>query len=509
MSQQTKRQFLTFTAIFGAMVFGMVLAGSLDLTPASRSAPDDSPAPQAVPTSPGQTMQAGGLPSFADLAETVSPAVVTIEASSFERGSRFRSVDPFEFFFGPRRRDAPQEPEEDQEFRSDSGGSGFLVSSDGYVVTNNHVIRDAEQVRVRIGDRSLDAVVRGRDPATDLALLKIESDDEFPYLRLGDSELLRAGDWVMAIGSPLELANTVTVGVVSAKGRRINISQETSSFESFIQTDAAINFGNSGGPLVNLAGEVIGINTAINWGSENIGFAVPVNILRQVLPQLRDEGRVRRGYLGIGVIDLTPRAAEAFGLESTDGAMVNNVLPGLPAEKGGLEPGDIILEVDEIKVTNTRQLIDYVSAKGPDAKVELKVLREGKRINRTIELSERPSEVAEGDQDSGSEEGGIEWLGLRYQDLTPGLRSSHGMPEDLMGVWINEISPRSPLYDEGVRAGEVINVITEVNGQRVDSVASFEDAVRNAESGSRLRVYIRRFARGQELQPLFVFPAVP
>ena len=235
----------------------------------------------------------------------------------------------------------------------------------------------------------------------------------------------------------------------------------------FIQTDAAINFGNSGGPLVNLSGEVVGINTAINWGSENIGFAVPANILRQVLPQLRDEGRVRRGYLGIGVIDLTPRAAEAFGMESTDGAMVNNVLPGLPADKGGLEHGDIVLEADDIKITNTRQLIDYVSAKGPDAKVELKILRSGKTMTKTIELSERPSDVAAGDEDSDSEESGIEWLGLRYQEITPGLRSSHGLPEDIQGVWINEISPRSPLYDEGVRAGEVINIITELNGQAV------------------------------------------
>ena len=506
MSHNLKRQFLTLTAIFGAVVFGMVLAGSLDLTRTTFSEPDDAPEPQAVRPEAGST---GGLPSFADLAEAVSPAVVTIEASSFERTSRFRSVDPFEFFFGPRRRDAPQEPDEDREFRSDSGGSGFIVSADGYVVTNNHVIRDAEQVRVRIDGTALDASVRGRDPETDLALLKIESDQQFPFLRLGDSDGLRPGDWVMAIGSPLDLANTVTVGVVSAKGRRINISQETSSFESFIQTDAAINFGNSGGPLVNLVGEVVGINTAINWGSENIGFAVPVNILRQVLPQLRDEGRVRRGYLGIGVIDLTPRAAEAFGLETTDGAIVNNVLPGLPADQGGLEPGDIILEVDDRQVSNTRELIDYVSAKGPDASVELQILREGKRMKRTVELSERPSEVAGTEEDSDGDERGIEWLGLRYQNLTPGLRSSHGIPEDLAGVWITEISARSPLYDEGVRAGEVINIITEVNGAPVTSVAEFEDLVRDSESGSRLRVYIRRFARGQELQPLFVFPAVP
>ena len=195
----------------------------------------------------------------------------------------------------------------------------------------------------------------------------------------------------MAIGSPLDLANTVTVGVVSAKGRRIGISQETSSFESFIQTDAAINFGNSGGPLVSLSGQVVGINTAINWGSENIGFAVPVNVLRQVLPQLRDEGRVRRGYLGVSVSDLTPRAAEAFGLDSTNGAMVNQVQPGQPAEKAGLEHGDVILEVDGQGVANTRELIDYVSKQNPEATVEVEILRDGKRIKKSVELAERPS----------------------------------------------------------------------------------------------------------------------
>lgn len=377
------------------------------------------------------------------------------------------------------------------------------------MVTNNHVIRGAEEVRVRMGENVHDAEVKGVDAATDLALLKIDVDGDLPYLMLGDSDELRVGDWVMAIGSPLELANTVTVGVVSAKGRRIGISQETSSFESFIQTDAAINFGNSGGPLVSLSGQVVGINTAINWGSENIGFAVPVNVLREVLPQLRDEGRVRRGYLGVSISDLTPRAAEAFGLDSTAGAMVNQVQPGQPAEKAGLEHGDVILEVDGHEVTNTRDLIDYVSKQKPDDSVNLVVLRDGKQIDKKVDLAERPSASGTESEAEEPEQGGIEWLGLRYQDITPGLRSTHGLPEDVEGVWVIEVSPRSPLYEEGVRSGEIINVITEVNGREVNDVSEFEDIVRQAEPGSRLRVYIRRFARGQEVQPLFVFPAVP
>jgi serine protease Do len=480
----------------------MILAGALDLTAPGNTSPDP------VPQIQGPEY-VGGVPSFADLADSVSPAVGAIEASTFERSSGRRPTDPFEFFFGPRRREPDAQPEDDEEFRSDSGGSGFVISGDGLVVTNNHVIRGADQVRVRLGDDTFDAEVIGTDAATDIALLKIEADRQLDYLQLGDSTQLRVGDWVMAIGNPQGLTNSVTVGVVSAKGRRINISQETASFEDFIQTDAAINFGNSGGPLVNLNGQVVGINTAINWGSENIGFAVPVNILQQVLPQLRDTGKVRRGFLGVGVNDLTQRAAEAFGLESTDGVIVTEVRPGLPAEKAGIEHGDIILEVDDMPVGNTRELIEYVSAQGPDATVRMEILRDGEKITKKVELTERPTEGGTEDEGEGEEESAIEWLGLRYQDMTPGLKSMHGLPDDLSGVWISDISPRSPLYDEGVRAGEVINVITEVNGTEVADVEQFETIVRGMDSGARMRIYIRRFARGQEIQPLFVFPAIP
>ena len=309
MNSQPSRRLLTLLLIFGAVVFGMVLAGSLDLTAPSVSDPEPQSSSVAASDTEAPATSAAGLPSFADLAEHVSPAVVSIAATTFERRSSRRRVDPFEFFFGPRRRERDPE-EDDEEFRSDSGGSGFIVSADGYVVTNNHVIDDAESVQVVMNGREFDAEIKGTDPATDLALLKIDARD-LPVLPLGDSDALRVGDWVMAIGSPQALTNSVTVGVVSAKQRRINISDATSSFENFIQTDAAINFGNSGGPLINLRGEVVGINTAISFGSENIGFAVPVNILKQVLSQLRDEGRVRRGYLGIGVNEITPEAADA------------------------------------------------------------------------------------------------------------------------------------------------------------------------------------------------------
>ncbi len=501
----TSRKLLTAVLVFGAVVFGMVLAGGLDLTSPSVSAPTDSS--RARPA----LAVSNGFPDFAELADRVGPAVASIEARSFERAPSRRQVDPFEFFFGPpRRRDPRNEDNGDgEEFRQESGGSGFVISADGLVVTNNHVIRGAEEVQVHLGERTYEAEVKGKDAATDLALLQIKGEGEFPYLDLGNSDELRVGEWVMAIGSPLGLADTVTVGVVSAKGRRINISQETQSFENFIQTDAAINFGNSGGPLVNLRGEVVGINTAINWGSENIGFAVPVGILEQVLPALRDEGRVRRGYLGIGVLDLDQDAAEAFGLTSTDGALVTDVMEDQPAQKAGLRQGDIILGVDGRKIKTTRELIDYVSLQGPEASVEVELLRNGKRMTKTVQLAERPSDTAEVPEADEDEERGIEWLGLRYQNLTPGLRESHGIPDGFEGVWITSVSPRSPLYDEGVQTRNVINIITEVNGEAVTDVEEFEAIVRDAPPASRLRIYLERFSGGRELGPIFAFPQVP
>ncbi len=508
MSERKQRQVVTTALVAGAVAFGFILAGGLEVTPpaATDPAPSLAAGPATLP---------GGPNGFADLVESTAPAVVSIQSTSFERASQGQTpFDFFELFPGPRRRDEENEengPEggDGREFRSDSGGSGFLVSSDGLVITNNHVIRGAEEVTIHQGDRSYRAKLIGSDRATDLALLKIDSDESFPTLPLGDSAALRVGEWVVAIGSPLGLDNTVTVGVVSAKQRQINISEETRSFENFIQTDAAINFGNSGGPLVNMRGEVVGINTAINWGSENIGFAVPVDTLKEILPQLRDLGRVRRGYLGMEVADLSPEAAEAFDLPDTDGAMVMRVLPGLPAADAGLENGDIILEMDGRSVENTRGLIDYVSALGPDATVDLGILRDGQRLRREVELAERPTEGTEPEANEQEPSAGIAWLGIRYQELTPALKATHDLPEDLEGVWITEVSPRSPMYEDGVRSERVISVVTEINGRPVRDVETFEAVIGEAPSGARLRMFVRRFAGGEEGSSLFAFPQKP
>jgi len=497
MSSGRTRQTLTFSLLLAAVLFGVVLAGGLDLTPPGAAAPAASPA--AAPAAAGSGPLAGGtgyLPSFADLAERVVPAVVSIDAQTIEKGDRRRNPhqggqDPFEFFFGPQGPMGPRggDGQQPREFRSDAGGSGFVISADGFIVTNNHVIDGATKIRVRLEDRYYDAEVKGTDAATDLALLKIDSGRSLAFLPLGDSDSLRVGDYVMAIGNPLLLDHTVTVGVVSAKGRSIGLTQDV-SFENFIQTDAAINRGNSGGPLVNLRGEVVGIATAMNWGAENIGFAVPVSTLRAVLPQLKEKGKVSRGYLGINIQNLDWDRAQAFGLTSTDGALVTEVNDGSPAGDAGLRHGDIVLSVDGRGVKTTRDLIDYVSAQPPGRSVALEILREGKKMTKDVRLGERQSAAGE-EPESESEGGhGLDWLGLDYQTLTPGLRQNAGLPADLVGVLIRQVAPSSPLYDEGVAPGDVV---TEVSGRPVEDAPTFEKAVSAAKSGSYLRLYVRRF----------------
>jgi serine protease Do len=528
------RQVSTFLLVLGAVVFGMVLAGGLGMTmPGMTQTSDPSlSASKAAESTAAATTH--GLPSFADLAEAVDPAIVSIQASTIEKAPRSRGrrgqipgqgVDPFEFFFGPRGRGdrggqggpgapggpgGPEEesgpPQQPDDYRSEAGGSGFVISPDGLIITNNHVIDGASEVKVHLGDRDYTAQVKGSDAATDLALLKINAGTGLKYLELGDSDRARVGDWVMVVGNPLNLNKTVTTGVISAKGRALGINDI--SFENFLQTDAAINFGNSGGPLVNLQGRVVGIASAINYGAENIGFAVPVNTLKDILPQLREKGKVSRGYLGISIQNLDWPHAQAFGLTSTDGALVGDVVAGTPAATAGVEHGDIITAVDGRHIKTTRDLIDYVSAKGPRATVTLTVLRNGKTTEREVKLSERPTLNQQASNDERQDgNSGINWLGLQYQDLSQGVRSSYNLPSNVSGVLITGVAATSPLYDQAVRPG---SIISEVNGQPVHNVAEFERAVGAAKSKSYLRLYTLRFGRqGQSLPPFFAVVQVP
>lgn len=484
MKDNLGRQSWTVMLVAGAVIFGMVLAASSDLTPQAFAEATGGGQPVTM-EQPAHT----GLPNFADLAAAVSPAVVSIQATRIEEQRGGGAMRELERFLNPRRRGPDQD--EPQRRRSDASGSGFVVSGDGYIVTNHHVIEDSTELAVVLGGREYPAEIKGIDPATDLALLKIEPEEELDYLEMADSESVRVGDWIMVIGSPLQLQNSVSVGVVSAKGRSINITADR-SLENFIQTDAAINFGNSGGPLVDLRGRVIGIATAINFGAENIGFAVPVNILKNILPQLRSTGSVRRGFLGVSIADLEYDDAKAFGLDSTDGALVTNVNADGPADEAGVRHGDIILGVDEHDIVNNRDLIDHVSSKPPGEKVKLRLFRNGKIVKVDLVLGERPPMDGQPvtREEEPEEAGPAKWMGITYQDLTSSMRSGHGVPDSLEGVIVTEVDPDSPLYDENVRP---MDVIAEVNGQSIDSVAGFQDVVEGLDAGAYLRLYITRF----------------
>ena len=491
MQKSTKRALSFSVLIAAAVVFGMVVAGSVNVTPRS----------EAQREAPARARAASGLavPSFADIAEEAMPSVVSITSTDIVKGASRRGNpfgggggqgegDPFEFFFGPRRN---QPRGDDEEHKEVQGGTGFVISEDGYIVTNNHVVENADKVEVRIGKERFPAKIVGRDPATDLALLKIDAKRKLTAIPLGDSDRLRVGEWVMAIGDPLTFDKTVTVGVVSAKERSgLTADASTRSFENFIQTDAAINFGNSGGPLINVNGEVVGINTAMFRPAQNIGFAVPINTLKQVLPQLRDKGKVTRGYLGINIRNVDPDVAAAFRLKGAEGAFVESVVKGEPADKAGLQPGDTIVRVDNVPVKETRDLIGYVSAKSPGTHVKLSVMRDGKEAPFTVTLAERGADStleAEKGNKSGDESRGK--IGISVQSLTPDIRRMAGLESGVEGLYVQHVKEVSPAADAQLREGDVI---TSVNGKPIGSTEEFGRIVKNTPKGEYLRFYVLR-----------------
>ena len=495
--QPTTKRALSFSALIGAaVVFGMVVAGSVNVTPKSEAQREITPAASRPHT--GSVL----LPSFADIAQEVMPSVVSITSTDIVKGSRgrrymnqnpFGEGDPFEFFFGPpggqNRRGAPGDEEEHKEVQ---GGTGFIISEDGYVVTNNHVIDGADKIEVRINNKEkYTAKLIGKDSATDLALLKIDARQRLTPLQLGDSDRLRVGEWVMAIGDPLNFDKTVTVGVVSAKDRSgLTADAATRSFENYIQTDAAINFGNSGGPLLNVNGEVIGINTAIFRPAQNIGFAVPINTLKTILPQLREKGKVTRGFLGINIRNVDSDRAAAFGLKTQDGAFVESVEPGKPADKAGVKPGDTIVKVDAVPVKETRDLIGYVSGKAPGSKVQLTVIRDGKETTQTATLAERKDESVEGEETGklGAENGGTPGkIGIQVQELTPQMRQMQRIKPEVEGLLVVRVKEVSPAADANIQEGDII---TQVNGQKIVSTDEFAKLVAKAKKGDYLKLYV-------------------
>ena len=481
MKNDAQKVFSLAAVVVAAILFGMILSGGLDIT---RSV--DADRPEALPAATADGLP---LPDFATLADHVLPSVVSVYSDEVRDPSELRRGmpnDPFHFFFGPRDDDREREPQVRR-----SSGSGFFITATGEIITNHHVIEDADKIRVRlVDDTEYRVEVVGKDPATDIALLRVVNGDrEFDHLLLGDSAAVRVGQWVMAAGNPLEMEHTVTVGVVSAKGRALGLSAESSSFENFIQTDAAINFGNSGGPLVDLHGNVIGINTAINAAGQNIGFAIPVDVARRILPQLRERGRVVRGYLGVAINNLNPGEAEAFGLDSGDGALVESVAEGHAAEKAGVRHGDVIVSVDGEPVKDTRELIDTISAMPPGTEVVLGLMRNGKPKSVTVVLEERDDSSSSDDRAEGSEDEGDEFerVGISVSALDPMTRQSFRIEEDIEGVVVTRVTPLSPAGEEGVTPGLVI---TEANGEPISGPSDLRAVIEDVDEGGYLRLYV-------------------
>ena len=412
--------------------------------------------------------------AFSSIAEKASPAVVGIRAQRTVTQEMY--IEPFggdlyEFFSNPRGRRQQQPQRRYQETRPVQG-SGFIISSDGYILTNNHMVEEVETIEIELTDgRKFTAKVTGTDPESDIAVVKIDAEN-LPYLKLADSDVLAVGEWVLAIGNPLGLSHTVTAGIVSATGRSVGLTE----LENFIQTDAAINFGNSGGPLINLDGEVVGINTAIAGSSGNIGigFAVPINMAKYAYEQIKESGTVERGLLGISRIkDLDPLSATISGLpEDTKGVLVPNVIEDSAADKAGITHNDIILEVDGKPVDSAVDLQSRISMLKPGTKVELTIWRDGKRKEVDVELGKR-SEVA---QLRAAET--IKDLGFSVENLTDELKESYGY-EDMTGVIVTDVQPGSEAQRQGIAAGVLIK---EVNRQSVRNTREFNQAIERARS---------------------------
>jgi serine protease Do len=423
---------------------------------------------------------------FAPVVKGVLPDVVNISTSKVVKASdqeQFEMPDgmpPFfqQFFgrqFGPNSDRGNGSPKPHDQ-REDSLGSGVIVSPDGYILTNNHVIDGATDVRVTLADkRQLKAKVVGTDPKTDIAVLKVDGSD-FPAITIGDSSKVQVGDYALAIGDPFGVGQTVTMGIISAMNRG-NLGIE--DYEDFIQTDAPINPGNSGGALINDRGELVGINTAIlshgSGGNEGIGFAIPVNLARSVMGQILDHGKVNRAYLGIMVQDITPGISKAMNLKDMKGVLVGDVTPSGPAQKSGVQRGDVIVELNGKPMEDSRQLRNTISMMDPTSTVKLKLLRNGNPTDVTVKLGEMPTDKEQAKTEEGSSEKALD--GVTVENLDAQSARQLGLPASSAGVVVTDINPSSPLAAAGLRTGDVI---LEVNHQPVKNVAQLEEAVRKA-----------------------------
>ncbi|MDP2645259.1 MAG: DegQ family serine endoprotease [Desulfobacterales bacterium] len=429
--------------------------------------------------------------SFSKLAEAVSPAVVNIRAIKTSKGGGrvFRDFfkgpfgqddqmkDFFEKFFGE---------DNQREFKQRSLGSGFIIDQDGYIVTNNHVIEDAEKVQVKLkSGAEFEAEIVGRDPNTDLALIKVKSSEKLPFVNLGNSEILKVGQWVIAIGSPFGLEQTVTAGIVSAKGRVIG----SGPYDDFIQTDASINPGNSGGPLLNMNGEVVGINTAIIASGQGIGFAIPINMAKGVIKQLQNEGEVTRGWLGVGIQDLSKEVAEYYGIKSGKGVIIAEVFEGDPADKAGIKQKDIILEVNGEKLETSRDLTRMIAGIPVGKIVTVKILREGKELNVKVSVAKRNDKKL---ASRSSVKPPDEELGIRVSELTAEIKTRFNLA-DSEGVIVVATTPDGKGEKAGLLAGDIIK---EINHQPVKTLEDYTRIIQAVKPADPIQVFLRRMNVG-------------
>ena len=428
------------------------------------------------------------LPNFSALAKQVQPGVVNIRTvkSTKEGGPVFRHF--FGNPFGNRdpNRDPFGEGGPGREFKQRSLGSGFIVDRDGFIVTNNHVVENADQIKVRLSDdREFDAKIIGRDNKTDLALIQIEGAKDLSPLKMGDSEKLEVGSWVLAVGSPFGLEQTVTAGIVSAKGRFLGAGP----YDDFIQTDASINPGNSGGPLLNMNGEVIGINTAIVAQGQGIGFAIPVNLAQNIIAQLKERGSVTRGWMGVGIQDLTPELAQYYGLKDQKGVLVTQVFPGDPADKAGIQAKDVIVAVDGKPVGTGRELSSAVAAMAVGREVPVKILREGKERVLKVQLSERKETELEAKGPTPE----TDELGIRAADLNPETARRFGIDENEKGVLVAAVKPGSKADQSGLQQGDIVK---EVNRVPVQSVNEMKAEFGKTQPGDAASFLVKRGTAG-------------
>lgn len=425
--------------------------------------------------------------SFTDLAKTVRPGVVNIRTVKtikdggrvFQHffGDRFGGKNPFEDFF-----DLSPDNDQGREFKQRSLGSGFVIAPEGYIVTNNHVIEDADQIIVRLpNEKEFDAQLVGRDSNTDIALIKINAPKDIPYLKMGNSDALDVGSWVVAVGSPFGLEQTVTAGIVSAKGRVLG----SGPYDDFIQTDASINPGNSGGPLVNMDGEVVGINTAIIASGQGIGFAIPINLAQGIIDQLKTQGEVTRGWLGVSIQDLSPELAEYYRITEKKGVLVTEVFKDDPADKAGVQAGDIITAVDGKPVSSSRELSATIANLPVGHQAKLSIVRKEEKKVITVELTKRADTVARSGK---SPEQSDDW-GLTVTELTAEIARQFGFDKNESGILVTGVTGNSPAEKAGIQRGDLIK---EVDHEPVSDIKTLRAMLEKVKKDQSVSLLVQR-----------------